>query len=107
VTISAQRWNCAQTKGTECVLVNIAPGRRQFNTPVVAAEHHRTQQFIPVGIPPDEDGSTDLQYARAAARSIGQHMTDCKVIVGKCTVPVGTADRVRGRLRRQCSLNVG
>jgi UDPglucose 6-dehydrogenase len=45
--------------------------------------------------PPDEDGSADLQYVLAAARSIGRHMTDYKVIVDKSTVPVGTADRVR------------
>jgi len=62
---------------------------------VVAAVHHGTLQFIGVGTPPDEDGSADLQYVLAAARSIGRHMTDYKVIVDKSTVPVGTADRVR------------
>ena len=61
--------------------------------------HHGTLQFIGVGTPPDEDGSADLQYVLAAARSIGQHMTDDKVTVDKSTVPVGTADRVRAAVQ--------
>jgi UDPglucose 6-dehydrogenase len=61
--------------------------------------HHGTLQFIGVGTPPDEDGSADLQYVLAAARNIGRHMTDYKVIVDKSTVPVGTADRVRAAVQ--------
>jgi UDPglucose 6-dehydrogenase len=74
---------------------NVAAGRLQFTTDVVAAVAHGTLQFIGVGTPPDEDGSADLQYVVAAATNIGRHMTDYKVIVDKSTVPVGTADRVR------------
>ncbi len=66
-----------------------------------------------MGTPPDEDGSADLQYVLAAARNIGRHMTDYKVIVDKSTVPVGTADRVReavaaalARARREGDLRV-
>ena len=39
-----------------------------------------------------------MQYVLAAATNIGRHMTDYKVVVDKSTVPVGTADRVRGRI---------
>jgi UDPglucose 6-dehydrogenase len=74
---------------------NRAAGRLQFTTDVAAAVAHGTIQFIGVGTPPDEDGSADMQYVLAAARSIGRHMTDYKVVVDKSTVPVGTADRVR------------
>jgi UDPglucose 6-dehydrogenase len=74
---------------------NVAAGRLRFTTDVAEAVAHGTIQFIAVGTPPDEDGSADLQYVTAAARSIGKHMTDFKVIVDKSTVPVGTADRVR------------
>jgi UDPglucose 6-dehydrogenase len=74
---------------------NVAVGRLQFTTDVAQAVAHGTLQFIGVGTPPGEDGSADLQHVLAAARSIGAHMTDYKVIVDKSTVPVGTADRVR------------
>ena len=78
---------------------NAPDGRLEFTTDVVAAVHHGTLQLIGVGTPPDEDGSADLHYVLAAARSIGQHMTDYKVIVDKSTVPVGTADRVRAAVQ--------
>jgi UDPglucose 6-dehydrogenase len=78
----------------EMVRRNVAAGRLHFTTDVEKAVAHGTIQFIAVGTPPDEDGSADLQYVTAAARSIGRHMTDYKVIVDKSTVPVGTADKV-------------
>nr|AQW45609.1 UDP-glucose 6-dehydrogenase [Aquincola tertiaricarbonis] len=80
---------------------NAAAGRLQFTTDVASAVGHGTLQFIGVGTPPDEDGSADLQYVLAAARNIGRHMTDYKVIVDKSTVPVGTADKVRAAVREE------
>jgi UDPglucose 6-dehydrogenase len=77
---------------------NVEAGRLQFTTDVDAAVNHGTILFIAVGTPPDEDGSADLQYVLAAARSIGQRMTDYKVIVDKSTVPVGTADKVNAAI---------
>ncbi|WP_271008706.1 UDP-glucose dehydrogenase family protein [Paucibacter sp. B51] len=80
---------------------NVAAGRLQFTTDIDRAVNHGTIMFIGVGTPPDEDGSADLQYVLAAARSIGQRMTDYKVIVDKSTVPVGTADRVRAAVAEE------
>jgi UDPglucose 6-dehydrogenase len=80
---------------------NAAAGRLQFTTDAAAAVAHGTLQFIGVGTPPDEDGSADLQYVLAVARTIGQHMTDYKVVVDKSTVPVGTADKVRAAIAEQ------
>jgi UDPglucose 6-dehydrogenase len=54
--------------------------------------------FIAVGTPPGEDGSADVRYVLAAARSIGEHMTGYTVVVDKSTVPVGTAKKVAGAL---------
>ena len=73
---------------------NVAAGRLHFTTDIERAVSHGTIQFVAVGTPPGEDGSADLKYVLAAARSIGRHMKDYKVVVDKSTVPVGTADRV-------------
>mgnify|MGYP001380033030 FL=1 len=73
---------------------NAASGRLHFTTDVERSVHFGTIQLIAVGTPPDEDGSADLGHVLAAARHIGHHMTDYKLIVDKSTVPVGTADRV-------------
>ncbi|ELW9531583.1 UDP-glucose dehydrogenase family protein [Burkholderia cenocepacia] len=75
---------------------NRTAGRLRFSTDIEASVAHGEIQFIAVGTPPDEDGSADLQYVLEAARNIGRHMTGFKVIVDKSTVPVGTAQRVRG-----------
>jgi len=74
---------------------NMASNRLRFTTDVDMAVEHGLFQFIAVGTPPDEDGSADLQYVLAVARSIGERMTDYRVVVNKSTVPVGTADKVR------------
>ena len=74
---------------------NAQAGRLHFTTDVERSVHHGTVQCIAVGTPPDEDGSADLRHVVEAARSIGRHMRDYKVVVDKSTVPVGTADRVR------------
>jgi UDPglucose 6-dehydrogenase len=79
----------------EIVQRNVSARRLQFTTDVELAVNHGTMQFIGVGTPPDEDGSADLQYVLAAARSIGRYMTDYKVVIDKSTVPVGTADKVK------------
>ncbi len=79
----------------ELVVRNGAAGRLQFVTDAALAVEHGTLIFIAVGTPPAEDGSADLMHVLAAARSIGTHMRDYKVVVDKSTVPVGTADQVR------------
>jgi UDPglucose 6-dehydrogenase len=80
---------------------NKEAGRLRFTTSVEEAVAHGTIQFIAVGTPPDEDGSADLQYVVAAARSIGRHMSGYKVVVDKSTVPVGTADKVRAAIAEE------
>ncbi|MBA3326319.1 MAG: UDP-glucose/GDP-mannose dehydrogenase family protein [Rhodobacteraceae bacterium] len=76
-----------------------AEGRLNFTTDAAAGVAHGRVQVIAVGTPPDEDGSADLSYVLAVAGAIAEHMTAPKVVVTKSTVPVGTADRVRARLK--------
>ena len=77
---------------------NVAAKRLHFTTDVAEGVRFGTIQFIAVGTPPDEDGAADMQYVLAAARNIGRHMTDYKLVVDKSTVPVGTADKVRAAI---------
>lgn len=81
--------------GLEQLVESNAKAKRLFFTtsPLEAARHGQVQ-FIAVGTPPGEDGSADLKYVLAAARSIAEHMGEYRVVVGKSTVPVGTADLV-------------
>jgi UDPglucose 6-dehydrogenase len=74
---------------------NFDAGRLRFTTSAKEGVGHGQFQLIAVGTPPDEDGSADLRYVLAVARSIGEHMTEYKVVITKSTVPVGTADKVR------------
>src|SRR6185503_19044347 len=77
-----------------------AAGRLDFTTDTAAGVAHGLFQFICVGTPPDESGSADLQHVLAVARSIGQHLTEYRIVVDKSTVPVGTADAVKGEIER-------
>jgi UDPglucose 6-dehydrogenase len=72
-----------------------AAGRLRFTTNAAEGVDHGQFQLIAVGTPPDEDGSADLRHVIAVARTIGEHMTDYKLVITKSTVPVGTADKVR------------
>ncbi len=74
---------------------NIAADRLKFTTSAKEGVDHGLFQLIAVGTPPDEDGSADLKYVLAVARSIGEHMGEYKVVITKSTVPVGTSDKVR------------
>lgn len=76
------------------VKANHASGRLAFTTDAAKAIGHGEVIFIAVGTPPDEDGSADLQYVLAVARTIGRHLARPTVVVNKSTVPVGTADKV-------------
>ena len=78
---------------------NREAGRLKFTTDVVEGVRHGLFQFIAVGTPPDEDGSADLQYVLAVARSIAEHMEEYRIVIDKSTVPVGTADKVAATMR--------
>lgn len=84
---------------TPLVKKNYDEGRLSFTTDAALGVAHGTLQFIAVGTPPDEDGSADLQYVTAVARTIAQHMQDYKVVIDKSTVPVGTADKVNATIK--------
>lgn len=79
----------------EMVKENFKLGTLKFTTDIKSAVENSEVCFIAVGTPMGEDGSADLKYVLAVAKSIGEYMIKPLVVVDKSTVPVGTADRVR------------
>ncbi|GGA85004.1 UDP-glucose 6-dehydrogenase [Neiella marina] len=83
---------------TPLVETNYKEGRLHFTTNAKEGVEFGELQFIAVGTPPDEDGSADLKYVLAVARTIAEHMNGYKVVLDKSTVPVGTADKVNAAI---------
>ena len=87
--------------GLEALIkLNAEAGRIEFTTDAARAVEHGLFQLIAVGTPPGEDGSADLRYVLAVARTIATHLNRYGIVITKSTVPVGTADKVRGELER-------
>ncbi len=82
----------------DMVVENSQEGRLRFTSDTAEGVAFGLFQFIAVGTPPDEDGSADLRHVLSVAESIGKNMEDYRIIVGKSTVPVGTADLVREKV---------
>jgi UDPglucose 6-dehydrogenase len=85
----------------EMVKENAKLGTLKFTTDVKSAVESSEVCFIAVGTPMGEDGSADLKYVLAVAKSIGENMTKPIVVVDKSTVPVGTADKVRNAINEE------
>lgn len=58
--------------------------------------------FLALPTPPGADGAADLKYILSVADELGKLIKDYKVIVDKSTVPVGTAEKVREVIARNC-----
>lgn len=85
----------------EMVLRNTKAKRLKFTTSLESCINDVEVVFSAVGTPPDEDGSADLTYVLAVARTIGQKMNKYKLVVTKSTVPVGTAKKVRNAIQEE------
>lgn len=83
------------------VLENHKKETLNFTTDIKAALDNSNICFIAVGTPMGEDGSADLQYVLAVAKSIGEHMRHHMYIIDKSTVPVGTADKVKATVQAE------
>ncbi len=85
--------------GLEAVIRrNINAKRLEFTTDAIKGAEHGLFQLIAVGTPPDEDGSADIKHVLTVARTIGAHLRDYAIVMTKSTVPVGTADMVKGEI---------
>ena len=86
---------------TEMVLRNYRKAALHFTTDIKEALDRCNICFIAVGTPMGEDGSADLQYVLAVAKSIGEKMSRHMYVVDKSTVPVGTAEKVRACIQEE------
>ena len=75
-----------------------ASGRLRFSTDVADAADAEVH-FIAVGTPQSSGThAADLRYVDAAIESLIPHLAPGALVVGKSTVPVGTASRLAARL---------
>ncbi|MEF3403622.1 UDP-glucose dehydrogenase family protein [Agromyces sp. CCNWLW203] len=75
-----------------------ASGRLRFSTDIAAAADAEVH-FLAVGTPQAaETGAADVSYVDAAFTALLPHLTAGSLIVGKSTVPVGTAARLAAQL---------
>ncbi|MGY5765389.1 UDP-glucose dehydrogenase family protein [Brachybacterium sp. DNPG3] len=74
-------------------------GRLRFSTDYADAAGYEAH-VICVGTPQKVDAAgADLTYVHAAIDSLIPHLADSDVVLGRSTVPVGTAESLRDRLR--------
>jgi UDPglucose 6-dehydrogenase len=79
----------------ELLRKNLAAGRLRFTTDYAEAADFGDVHFICVGTPQRADGmAADLRYVETSVTGIASHLTRKALIVGKSTVPVGTAEWV-------------
>jgi len=72
---------------------SLAAGRLRFTTDMAVTADFGDVHFICVGTPQRADGmGADLTYVEAAVTGLAPHLTRKALIVGKSTVPVGTAE---------------
>lgn len=81
------------------VISNLHEGRLRFTDSLSDAITDSNVYLIAVGTPSGEDGSADLQHVLDAAKALGELITRDCIVIGKSTVPVGTADRVSAVIR--------
>src|SRR3954468_5983367 len=82
-------------------------GRLTFSTEVQAAAGAEVH-FLCVGTPQQAGGyAADLGALWSAARALARHLSHPCLVVGKSTVPVGTAAQVRDLLRAESPAGAG
>ena len=75
-------------------------GRLSFTTDFSAVKDADVH-FVCVGTPQSKDGlAADLTYVKSAVAAIAPHLKEGALVVGKSTVPVGTAQGLREELAK-------
>ncbi|MEX0913325.1 MAG: UDP-glucose/GDP-mannose dehydrogenase family protein [Demequina sp.] len=84
----------------ELILKHVNSGRLRFTTDAAAAAEFADVHFIGVGTPQKKgEYAADMTYVDAVIETLAPMLTRPAVILGKSTVPVGTAERLAARVR--------
>ena len=78
---------------------NLDSGRLRFTMSFAEVGDFGDVHFLCVGTPEGESGRADLGYVYSAADALAPHLASACLVVGKSTVPVGTARQVMNRLQ--------
>ncbi len=83
----------------ELLRKNLDSGRLRFTTSYEEVGAFGDVHFVCVGTPQKKgEYAADLQYVDAAFSSLAPHLREGALVVGKSTVPAGTADRLAAEL---------
>lgn len=86
---------------------NLATGRLRFTTDYEEAAAHADVHFLGVGTPQKKgEYGADLKYVHAVVDTLAPMLERPAMIVGKSTVPVGTAAALGVRAREQATVDV-
>ena len=78
---------------------HVASGRLRFTDSMADAADFADLHFLCVGTPQSTSGlGADLSQVDAAVESLAPHLSRPSLVVGKSTVPVGTAQRLAARM---------
>jgi UDPglucose 6-dehydrogenase len=78
---------------------NLDSGRLRFTTSFEQIGEFGEVHFLCVGTPQSASGEADLSFVHAAVDALAPHLAAECLIVGKSTVPVGTARRLLTQVR--------
>ncbi|WP_423918476.1 UDP-glucose dehydrogenase family protein [Frigoribacterium sp. 2-23] len=97
--LSAGRPPIHEPELPELLARSLASGRLRFTTDIEEARG-ASVHFVAVGTPQQQGGTAaDLTYVDAAVSALLPHLSDGDLVVGKSTVPVGTAARLAELVR--------
>lgn len=86
---------------------NLASGRLRFTTSFEDAGTNADVHFICVGTPQQPGAyAADMSQVFGAVEALAPHLSSTDVVVGKSTVPVGTADEIVDRLKNTAASGV-
>jgi len=82
----------------ELLAKNLSAGRLKFTAETPEVGRHGQVIFLCVGTPMQEDGRPDLRALVDAARTVAAALSQPALIAVKSTVPVGTTERIAGKV---------